>query len=151
MLLVGLWAIGWSTYGPQSALELEIVPDCAGCTTTALESPLQRENNDLADRAPAPALDEGRGADRGRSAGGTYITSRHRMHDAEASNARCKELCNLPRLPGRPGRSAMITWAIMRFFCPRTVRVTQRCSSERSVCVVAPWWPTRLEQRRGCV
>lgn len=49
ILVIGLWAVGWHTGRPGAALELEIVPDCVGCTHTELHSILQRDSTDLPD------------------------------------------------------------------------------------------------------
>jgi len=40
----------------------------------------------------------------------------------DSTNVRLQQLAKVPRLPGKPGRSVLQTWAVMRFLAPRTVR-----------------------------
>jgi hypothetical protein len=41
--------------------------------------------------------------------------------DGSLSTARCKQMAKMPQLRGKPGRSVLLTWAVMRFLAPRTV------------------------------
>ena len=59
------------------------------------------------------------------------IIVRRSPGDGSLSTARCKQMAKVPRLRGKPGRSVLLTWAIMRFPSASTVR---NCCPLVSVC-----------------